>query len=346
MRTLIKNNKKYLFAFFLQLSIVCVTILFAVCSFWLNKSQWNSFFVGIFEKRSINELETYHADVQEEIQQYFKIPENVLLNAINSQLSSLLEQNNSLEIQKVLDFMVNIDVNFWTVSIQDSKGIIKYVSTKNPALKAGIGMDFSKREYFVAALKEKKPIYSHVLIGALTKNPIIAISIPILKNGNISHVLTGFISLDQLNKNFTVSKQFYEKYSILTDDQGNIIVSNSADAKNVQNITHSEPLFAKLKESGSSAADTHIEYNFINDKVFVKGKRIAIGKEGYKVYLFNFLKVNSFENEKNQVMQTVTKTGKLELMVWVVINILIMINMRYILQIYERFETKTKAKTK
>jgi len=99
---------------------------------------------------------------------------------------------------------------------------------------SGIRQDGSKannnadRDYFKAAVSQKKPYVSDPLISKLTHKLSVVIAAPVIENGNVVGVMSGTVQLASITDDIKDMKFQQTGYAFVLDDSGKIV----ADTKN------------------------------------------------------------------------------------------------------------------
>jgi len=82
---------------------------------------------------------------------------------------------------------------------------------------------YADREYLKKVLQSKQAYISEPLISRTTGKPTIIVAVPILVNGQVTGILSGSYSLDQLTAEISGLKFLETGYGFLTDDSGLVL---------------------------------------------------------------------------------------------------------------------------
>lgn len=195
---------------------------------------------------------------------------------------------NTEEVNNELRFQLELNPQFLTIGVIDTKGVVTYVVSQEPIVEGQLGKNLSqKKDYFMGVMKTGRSFISAPKVGDASKITQIVISVPIIQNGKTSSVLCGFISLSQLTKDMNMASVF-DKYSILTDLDGTILTGTIPEKGKLVNLQNREPLYEKLLSSSRRVLMVD-DYNYQDEKEPAMGEKISI--TGNKdILLFSFLK--------------------------------------------------------
>ena len=299
--------------------VVIFPLLFSIFIIYILKAQVGGYLLSIFEKKTIDNLTSYHESVQRSVDSYFVRSIKLLENIGRSDHFSLAHYvDNPRDIDDELRLQLSLNPQFYTLGIMDLKGVVQHVVSRQQNVEELQGKNLSDRDYFQQVLKTGKTFVSKPMIGIISKNSEINISVPMFQNGKIVSVLNGFISLKQLTTDMNISTPFYDKYSILADIDGTILTGNIPDKEKLINVADKEPLFSRVQHSKGHIYMTD-DYNYRGDRVFALGERISIMGDK-DILLLCFLKKDGFAGEQSGLDYTIYKTAAYLIFLWLMLN--------------------------
>ncbi len=139
-------------------------------------------------------------------------------------------------------------------------------------------INIADRDYFKKVSDIKKPYVSDVFVSRLTKNPAVALAVPVVRNGQLIGILAGVYSLDSLTTIVKTVKYREKGYGFIVDDNGAYLahptrpdqvgnvnmrtgeMSAELQKKLGSNVKLDPTLIAKFKEVADKGVRTQVSY--------------------------------------------------------------------------------------
>ncbi len=198
--------------------------------------------------------------IEEDIQAQLKRSSSYLIDALDIWLYShkevirtlaaeteRLKTAQPLALEASLSAIRTYNSDFLIVLIGDAAGRIVAASpAADQTGKSIIGMNIGDRNYFKQLKRTGKPIIMEILMGRVTRQPILLIAAPLTDDGGFSGFVLGSISLKQIQNVIggKAERQNYERFTLI--DYHDIIVASSDPAR-------------EFRESYSKAAPHEID---------------------------------------------------------------------------------------
>lgn len=162
------------------------------------------------------------------------------------ELASFISHHDMKPSPELQQSVVNIKKSFpelLGVSVCDKNGISIAISPdKNLAGKSAIGMDFSNRDYFINARSTMSNYISPVFLGkAAVPQPVIAMSVPVISNGNFRGIVSGALDLSYITRILKLNIGNEPVIATVVDSNGRVISSTRDDVKVMSSFNHSWP---------------------------------------------------------------------------------------------------------
>ncbi|GAA6136157.1 hypothetical protein NBRC116188_29470 [Oceaniserpentilla sp. 4NH20-0058] len=144
----------------------------------------------------------------------------------------------SQQLQQELARIKYLFPNFHNAYIADETGTTKaFYPAVNEQGESTIGLNFSDRAYFKALAASGQPIVSDVFIGrGGISEPVITISVPVMKNQRLSHFALGAVNLQQVQRAIRAHATKYLLLITLIDSKGNVVISSDERLKPTQKL--------------------------------------------------------------------------------------------------------------
>jgi hypothetical protein len=327
---------KKLFFFFVLGTIL--PLLFAVVIHLVVGMQLGGYLLSIFEKKAIDNLELYHTHAKITVQSYLNNSIHVIEGlAQSTNLQSEKNNANSKGIEGDLRLIMNSNPRFLTVGTMDPKGKVTHILSRKKEVETLLGQNLSYRDYFTGTIQTKKTYLGEPTVGLKSKITQINMCSPALIKEQISEIVCGFISLEDLTKNIDITSSFYDKFSILVDKKGTVLVGNVPSTGRLVDLRKSEPLLGKLMRSTQQKLIEE-EFNFQGDRAFAIGEKITIANRNY--FLLSFQNKDGYLSEKRSFAYTLNKTTVYLIFGWLALCIVFFIILSVVLDRYERHENE------
>jgi hypothetical protein len=298
---------------------VFLPLVFAILIIFAVKSQLGGYLLSIFEKKTIDNLTTYHLGAKRSVNAYF-IHSVSTLEAMgkSEHFFSPVIGYTSDKLKEELHFQLLQNPQFLTLGTTDAHGIVKSVVSREPVVEKLLGQNLSDREYIKQVMKTGTTYISSPIVGTQSKITQIAIAVPLFQSGKIVGVLAGFISLQQITNDMNVSNEFYDKYSLLTEADGTVLTGSIPKKDTLVNISKKEPAFDRL---ASSSRRSYIgdDYNYLGERVLVMGEKISVLPHK-DIFLFCYLKKSGYDIEKEGLNYTINKLVAYLTVAWIVLS--------------------------
>ncbi|MDA8163865.1 MAG: cache domain-containing protein, partial [Desulfobacteraceae bacterium] len=178
-----------------------------------------------FEKRLDQELDAAASDISYHLATRMQLH----LHAVSTlaEMAANFEMTPSRPLQRLTGLMCRTFPDFHNMYVADQNGIaVAFYPPANRKGVSAIGLDFSDRDYFRKLKTTDRPVISDVFKGkGGVEEPIIAVGVPILKEGRFSGFAAGALNLEgilHLLRSYSETKQME---MILLDGKGRIIAS-------------------------------------------------------------------------------------------------------------------------
>ncbi|MGK0443133.1 MAG: PAS domain S-box-containing protein [Bermanella sp.] len=160
------------------------------------------------------------------------------LNAV-ANVSALPEEfglRSTRSLQMQLARITELFPDFINVYIANEDAVtIGFYPPVNDKGESTIGLNFSDRPYILRMAQEGEPVVSDVFMGrGGTSKPIITLSVPVMKEGVISHFALGAVDLQQIQKNLILHAKKYGLRVTLIDSSAKVIISSDDERKPLQ----------------------------------------------------------------------------------------------------------------
>lgn len=297
-----RRNGRLFFLFFMG---AILPLLFTFLIVFVLKAQLGSYLFSIFEKKTMDNLASYHANIKRGVNSYFDHSIDVLERIGEVERFSTKE----------LRLQLKLNPQFLTLGTINAQGIVTQVVSTEPVVEKTLGQNLSDKDYFKGVMRTKKIFISKPRVGAQSNITQINISIPLFRNGKIEGILCGFISLKQLTQDMGISNMFYEKYSILVDTDGTILTGSIPEKDKLINLKMKEPSYDKLVLSSRSTYEGD-EYNFKNERVLTIAEKVSLA-ETKDMFLISFLKKDAFIQEEAGLEYTISKLTGYLVFIWI-----------------------------
>ena len=145
-----------------------------------------------------------------------------------------LRSTRSLQMQ--LARITELFPDFMNVYIANEDAVtIGFYPPVNDKGESTIGLNFSDRPYFQRMAQEGEPVVSDVFMGrGGTSQPIITLSVPVMKGNVLSHFALGAVDLQQIQKNLILHANKYGLRVTLIDSRTKVIISTDNERKPLQ----------------------------------------------------------------------------------------------------------------
>lgn len=160
------------------------------------------------------------------------------------ELASVISHHDMKASNELQQNVINIKKSFpelLGLSICDKNGIsIAIYPDKNLNGRPSIGTDFSDRDYFINAQSTMKSYISPVFQGrSAISQPVIAISVPVISNGNFKGVVSGGLDLSYISRILNLNAGMEPVFVTVVDSNGRVISSTRDSLKVMSNFNSS-----------------------------------------------------------------------------------------------------------
>ena len=145
-----------------------------------------------------------------------------------------LRSTRSLQMQ--LARITELFPDFMNVYIANEDAVtIGFYPPVNDKGESTIGLNFSDRPYFQRMAQEGEPVVSDVFMGrGGTSQPLITLSVPVMKENVLSHFALGAVDLQQIQKNLILHANKNGLRVTLIDSRTKVIISTDNERKPLQ----------------------------------------------------------------------------------------------------------------
>lgn len=300
---LIFSNKKVMKRIVISIicSVICGMALVLFALFFV-KMQMSTYFLKIFETKTLSQLEIYHKNqvihMQEDLQNIMDVVtefsqsqsvRNAFLSGNIVAGQSLIEQQRK----------INKYLQLWT--IVDKTGKIVTFSTDMPGFQTMLGQNLSDRDYFKKVMATKKPYMTPVLVDIVTNNLFIDFSAPVFNDNNqITYVLNGNTPINYLRSQLKLKSNVAYYYNVILDKNGNIILEDGDVPTSIINLKDTDRIANLLLRSSQRITDEEINYK--GETVFAMGDAIQIsGDTDNKLYLISYFPKSQFDKQNMEL---------------------------------------------
>ena len=152
------------------------------------------------------------------------------------------------ELQKELNHVRILLPDLKSVSIGNAAGTtIAFSPAVNDRNESTIGMNFSDRPWFKQMTVTRQPVISAVFQGRGGGfSPIFTISVPVVRDGRISHFGLGAIDLERLRLLFNPSRVHRKLFLTLIDQNGRVVISTDQSRKPLDLFSDTDATHSRL----------------------------------------------------------------------------------------------------
>jgi PAS domain S-box-containing protein len=170
-----------------------------------------------------------------------------------SNLADMAATKSPQQMQQHLEQAKKSDVNFLRVGLLNSEATTTaYFPLFDELGQHNIGKNFADRPFIAKMKQTLKPMLSEVVMGKVgTRRPIVSMLAPVIIHGKYAGYTIGVLSLQQLQDQ--LDKSLIENATLYTllDKNGNIILTNRADQKQMMPIKRGKGSLNHLDSSFS-----------------------------------------------------------------------------------------------
>jgi PAS domain S-box-containing protein len=186
----------------------------------------NQYEVGAAQERIARELKAETSETEELVARW--IESHVNAARVIADLGSKHPLIPSTRLQEDLRQIHSLSPDFHNVFLADAESkTIAFHPELNERGESTIGINFADREWFKQLSRTLQPTISDVFMGrGGVFAPIFSISVPVVKNGRLSHFGLGAINLDRMHELLKRSDERKDLYHTIIDRNSNVIISN------------------------------------------------------------------------------------------------------------------------
>ncbi len=278
------------------LSLLVVVFLSGVgfgLSYYLVSQQIKTYFLQIFEQKSLSQLQVYH-EGEVKLTDEFLTGNLRFINTLarDESITRSFLTNDLTAVEKSLSQVKTMYRKFESLFVLDKKGKMTTI-VSDLDLRNLIGQDLSYRDYFKNPVATKEPFVSAVLSG-ISGRDVVIFSAPVLDtNSNVLSVLCGSVAVSKLPEKLTLGSEFVDLSSILVDSSGNILLEDQKSPKERINIKDKSTMFQTLALGGKGDPLENINYK--GKRVFVEGTTLQVGKQQF--YIISYYPKAEFDRQ-------------------------------------------------
>jgi two-component system cell cycle sensor histidine kinase/response regulator CckA len=176
-----------------------------------------------------------------------------VLNRKNSvvHLAKIAASRSPQQMQLPLEQTKESDANFLRVGLLDREATITaYFPLIDELGQKNIGKNFADRPFIPKLKQTLKPMLSEVVMGKIgTPKPIVSMLAPVIVHGEYDGYIAGIMNLDQVK--IQLDKSLAENNTLYTllDKNGNIILTNRPDQKQMSQLLRGEGSLKRLDKN-------------------------------------------------------------------------------------------------
>lgn len=277
-----------------------LVVLIVLTAYGLTNYYFEVQIMRLSEQKVLSELDLYHEGVLKNAQEKIKNKINIIeVNSRSSYLYRALNANVN-EANNILEDVVKWKDSFDMLIVLDVKGNLLTIAGLSAASKSKIiHGNYATRDYFINTIKTKKT-YISKLLYAYGNYWSITVSAPIFdQSGNIKYILVGSDKLENIFKNFNFNSRFSNLYSVLVNQDGDLIAQNQQPVKEKINLSEKDQFIKNLIKNGKDKFS--IIKNYKKEKVFVRGSVLNLGNNN-KFYIFSYLPYGSSQQTLESII--------------------------------------------
>jgi Cache domain len=284
------------------ISAVLLTLVIAagVGNYRTTVAARKNFLTSALERQSLSELNLYHESSSTLAKQYFTDTTGVVANlAANQAVQQQLATGQSAALNATLEQQRTIGEQFDSLVMLSAQG--KVVASSSNKSGITLGADNSQSAGFLAGKDAPGAVLVPAHLGPLNRIILSVVSPVHDKHGTFLGVTIGALTLDTLTKHMHLVSEYNNSLSsLLTDSQGNALVSQNRPAKGLVNLKDKEPALGALMHQQTVPANE--EYSFNQKKTLTQGSQLNIGDAG-NLYVVSFYDLSDYQTHLDDATQ-------------------------------------------